>query len=62
VNQASYGIEGVIGASILVCALAFVCDGLVAVVQLLATPKPLRGRHVEDSTLVAEPGRPGSTL
>jgi osmoprotectant transport system permease protein len=62
VNQASYGIEGVIGASILVCALAFACDGLVAIVQLLVTPKPLRGRHVGDSTLVAEPGRQGSTL
>jgi osmoprotectant transport system permease protein len=62
VNQASYGIEGVIGASILVCALAFACDGLVAIVQRLVTPKPLRGRHVGDTTLVAEPGREGSTL
>ena len=62
VNQASYGIEGVIGASILVCALAFACDGLVAIVQLLVTPKPLRGRHVEDATLVGEPGGQGSTL
>jgi osmoprotectant transport system permease protein len=62
VNQASYGIEGVIGASLLVCALAFACDGVVALVQRLATPKPLRGRHVGDATLVAEPGAPGSTL
>jgi osmoprotectant transport system permease protein len=62
VNQASYGIEGVIGASILVCALAFACDGIVAVVQRLVTPTPLRGRHVGDATLVAEPGGEGSTL
>ncbi|HEU0057936.1 MAG TPA: ABC transporter permease [Gaiella sp.] len=55
VNQASYGIEGVIGASILVCALAFACDGVVAIVQRLVTPKPLRGRHVDDATLVSEP-------
>jgi len=45
----------VIGASILVCALAFACDGLVAIVQRLVTPKPLRGRHVDDATLVSEP-------
>jgi osmoprotectant transport system permease protein len=62
VNQASYGIEGVIGASILVCALAFACDGVVAIVQRLVTPKPLRGRHVDDATLVAEPGGKGLTL
>ena len=59
VNQASYGIEGVIGASILVCGLAFACDGVVAIVQRLVTPKPLRGRHAEDAMLVAEPGREG---
>jgi len=45
----------VIGASILVGALAFACDGLVAIVQRLVTPKPLRGRHVDDATLVSEP-------
>jgi osmoprotectant transport system permease protein len=56
VNQASYGIEGVIGASILVSVLAFACDGVVALVQRLVTPKPLRGRHVDDAMLVAEPG------
>jgi hypothetical protein len=54
-NQASYGIEGGLGASMLVCALAFACDGLVAIVQRLVTPKPLRGRHVDDATLVSEP-------
>jgi osmoprotectant transport system permease protein len=62
VNQASYGIEGVIAASLLVSALAFACDGVVAVVQRLVTPKPLRGRHVDDATLVTEPGGTGLTL
>ena len=62
VNQASYGIEGVIGASILVSALAFACDGLVALVQRLVTPKPLRGRHVADAMLVTEPGVEGRSL
>jgi osmoprotectant transport system permease protein len=61
VNQASYGIEGVIGASLLVCLLAFACDGAVALVQRLATPKPLRGRRVTDAMLVAEPGEMGSS-
>lgn len=62
VNQASYGIEGVIGASLLVSALAFACDGVIALVQRLVTPKPLRGRHVDDATLVAEHGGEGMTL
>jgi len=52
----------VIGASILVCGLAFACDGVVAIVQRLVTPKPLRGRHAEDAMLVAEPGREGAAL
>jgi osmoprotectant transport system permease protein len=62
VNQASYGIEGVIAASMLVAALAFACDAAVALVQRLVTPKPLRGRHVDDAMLVAEPGGGGSNL
>ena len=39
VNQASYGIEGVIAASILVSVLAFACDGVVAfaVCRLMAS-------------------------
>lgn len=61
VNQASYGIEGVIGASILVSALAFACDGIVALVQRLVTPRPLRGRHVDDAMLVTEHGGQGLT-
>ena len=56
VNQASYGIDGVIAASILVSVLAFACDGVVALVQRLVTPRPLRGRHPDDTMLVAEPG------
>jgi osmoprotectant transport system permease protein len=59
VNQASYGIEGVIGASMLVAALAFAADGLVALVQRLATPRPLRGRHVDDAMLVTDVGEAG---
>jgi osmoprotectant transport system permease protein len=62
VNQASYGIEGVIAASMLVAALAFACDGAVALLQRFVTPKPLRGRHVDDAMLVAEPGGEGPNL
>jgi osmoprotectant transport system permease protein len=56
VNQASYGIEGVIGASMVVCVLAFALDAAIALVQHAVTPKPLRGRRVTDAMLVAEPG------
>jgi osmoprotectant transport system permease protein len=62
VNQASYGIEGVIAASMLVAGLAFACDAAVALVQRLVTPRPLRGRHVDDAMLVAEPGGVGPNL
>jgi osmoprotectant transport system permease protein len=54
VNQASYGFEGVIGASLLVSALAFAADGAVALVQRVVTPAPLRGRIVGDAMLVAD--------
>ena len=62
VKQARYGKEGVLGAWILVSVLAFACDGLVALVQRLVTPKPLRGRHVDDAMLVTEPGGEGLSL
>jgi osmoprotectant transport system permease protein len=62
VNQAGYGIEGVIGASILVSALAFACDGVVALIQRLVTPRPLRGRHADDAMLVTDTGGKGLTL
>jgi osmoprotectant transport system permease protein len=55
VNQAAYRIEGVIAASLVVSLLAFAADAAVAGVQRLATPKPLRGQHVDDALLVAEP-------
>ena len=43
VNQASYGVEGVIGAAMCVSLLAFVTDLLLALVQRAVTPKALRG-------------------
>jgi osmoprotectant transport system permease protein len=46
-NQASYKLEGVIAASILVAALAFAADGVFALLQRWATPRALRGRHGE---------------
>ena len=62
VNQASYDIDGVIGASMLVCALAFASDGAIALVQRFVTPRPLRGRHVTDAMLVAEHGEAARDL
>jgi hypothetical protein len=56
VNQAGYRIEGVVAASIVVSALAFVADAAVAGVLWLVTPRPLRGRHAEDATLVTDAG------
>ncbi len=43
VNQASYGVDGVIGAALCVCVLAFTADLLLALVQRAVTPPPLRG-------------------
>jgi osmoprotectant transport system permease protein len=56
VNQAAYRIEGVIAASLVVSALAFAADAAVGGIQWLVTPKPLRGRHAEDATLVTDVG------
>jgi osmoprotectant transport system permease protein len=47
-NQASYRLEGVIAASLLVSALAFLADGVFALLQRLATPRALRGRQVTE--------------
>jgi osmoprotectant transport system permease protein len=41
-NQASYRLEGVVGAAICVAALALVIDGLFAAMQRLVTPRGLR--------------------
>jgi osmoprotectant transport system permease protein len=56
VNQAAYRIEGVIAASLVVSALAFAADAAVGGIQWLVTPKPLRGRHADDATLVTDVG------
>src|SRR3954465_2669817 len=42
VNQASYGVAGVIAGSLAITALAFIIDGLLALVQRFVTPVPLR--------------------
>jgi osmoprotectant transport system permease protein len=44
-NQASYKLEGVIAASLLISALAFLADGVFALLQRWATPRALRGRQ-----------------
>lgn len=46
VNQAAYGLEGVVGAAICVSVLALVADGLLGLVQRALTPPGLRaGTH-----------------
>jgi osmoprotectant transport system permease protein len=47
-NQASYKLEGVIAASILISVLAFMADGVFALLQRWATPRALRGRTGEE--------------
>jgi osmoprotectant transport system permease protein len=42
VNQASYGTAGVIAGALMVTALAFLVEGVFAVIQRLLTPKALR--------------------
>ena len=42
VNESTYGVPGVIAGSLAIIALAFAVDGLLAVVQRAATPRPLR--------------------
>jgi osmoprotectant transport system permease protein len=44
VNEPTYGVPGVIAGSLAIIALAFLVDGLLAVVQREATPRPLRNR------------------
>jgi osmoprotectant transport system permease protein len=44
VNQASYGLAGVIAGSLVVTVLAFATDFAFAGLQRLVTPRPLRGR------------------
>jgi osmoprotectant transport system permease protein len=43
-NQASYRLDGVVGAAICVAALALVIDGLFAALQRVVTPHGLRGQ------------------
>jgi len=45
-NQASYRLEGVVGAAICVAILALLIDGLFAALQRAATPRGLRG-HID---------------
>ena len=62
VNQASYRLEGVIGASLVVSGLAFAADGAVGVIQRLLTPAPLRARREVDAGLTADVSLEGARL
>jgi osmoprotectant transport system permease protein len=52
VNQASYGTAGVIAGALAVTALAFLGEGVFAIVQRLLTPKALRREGVPADLLV----------
>jgi osmoprotectant transport system permease protein len=44
VNEPTYGVPGVIAGALAIIVLAFVIDGLLALVQRSVTPRPLRKR------------------
>jgi osmoprotectant transport system permease protein len=44
VNEPTYGTAGVIAGALTITVLAFVIDGLLALVELVVTPRPLRQR------------------
>jgi osmoprotectant transport system permease protein len=48
VNEPSYGVAGVIAGSLAITILAFLIDGLLALVQRFITPAPLRPRWGRD--------------
>jgi osmoprotectant transport system permease protein len=52
VNQASYGTAGVIAGALMVTALAFLVEGVFALVQRFVTPKALR-REEDAADLIA---------
>jgi osmoprotectant transport system permease protein len=47
VNQPTYGLEGVVAGSLAIAALAFLTEGLFALLQYAVTPRPLRRRRKE---------------
>jgi osmoprotectant transport system permease protein len=47
VNQPTYGLEGVVGGSLAIAALAFATEGFFALLQHLVTPRGLRRRDEE---------------
>lgn len=56
VNEPTYGTAGVIAGSLTITALAFLIDGLLALVQRGVTPRPLRNlRGARRSDAVVEP-------
>jgi osmoprotectant transport system permease protein len=59
VNEPTYGVPGVIAGSLAITALAFGIDGLLALVQRAATPKPLRkqARFSRTAATVAQPSQ-----
>ncbi len=59
VNQASYRLEGVIGAAICVAALAILADFLLGIVQYLVSPRGLRRRPAFEPDLAKAIPLPG---
>ena len=58
VNQATYGTSGVIAGALMVTALAFLVEGILAVVQRMLTPRALR--HEEGPAELLAPAIEGT--
>jgi osmoprotectant transport system permease protein len=58
-NQASYRLEGVVGASIVIAALALTVQGLFTLLEHAVTPRGLRATgdddHVDEQVVLADP-------
>jgi osmoprotectant transport system permease protein len=54
-NQPSYGLAGVVGGSVVIAALAFAAEGLLAIVQRALTPKGIRGAKRPTDVLIGPP-------
>lgn len=55
-DQSKFGLAGVLGATIVVLLLAFTCDGLLAIVQRVLTPKGVRLTRTATSRVDAHSG------
>ncbi len=62
VNRASYGLDGVLGASYIAIALAFATQGLFLLIERALTPRGLKTRRSPTDSLLAGAEEPGELV